>query len=514
MSRTDSSLKNLYSAMIGQISGLFISVISRRIFLIYLNEDYLGLNGLFSNILTVFSLVELGIGPAMNFALYKPLATHNTEQLKSLMVLYRKAYILIGCCIASIGIMFTPFYTMLMKEIPDIPHLTLIYWLFTANTVISYFFSYKRALVICDEKRYIATTYHYICIFLMNLMQMVALIATHNYILFLVLQVVFTFVENVSISYKADRLYPYLREKGARPLSAETVQEIRKNVIAMIFHKIGGMVVLSTDNLILSKFVGLVAVGIYSNYYLITNTLNSVIGQIFASLTASIGNLNALKDEENKLKLRKMFEHIFFMNCWIYGCSSCCLWVLLNPFISLWLNDNVLLDNFTVLIIVINFYLYGVRRTAVIYREATGAFYFDRYKPLAESAVNLIVSVILVKKMGIAGVFLGTIISTLTTCIVVEPYVLYKHVFQTGMMPYIRRLVAYTAVTLTAAALTSLLAWCLRINSTFITFVVKVIICGIVPNLVFLVCFFRTDHFKYFMSFLHQQVIGHIQKKN
>lgn len=502
VSRTESSIKNFMTAMVGQFFGIVISFFARIVFLRYLNEEYLGLNGLFTNILTIFSLVELGVGPAMNFSLYKPLAEHDIKRVKSLMALYRKAYILIGCAIAAIGLLFTPFYILLMDEVPDIPRLTLIYWLFTANTVISYFYSYKRALIICDEKRYIANIYRYGFYFALNAAQIVILVLTHDYILFLVLQVLFTFAENVAVSRKADRLYPYLRDKKTEPLPAESIADIHKNIGAMLFHKIGSMVVMSTDNLILSRFVGLAAVGLYSNYYLITNALNTIITQVFNSVTASIGNLNASEAAEDRNKLERTFERLFFMNFWIYGFCSCCLWVLFNPFISLWLGDALLFDTFTVLVIVVNFYLTGMRKVAQPFRDATGAFYYDRYKPLVESVINIVASIWLVRHLGTAGVFLGTIISTLTTCIWVEPYVLYKYVFRKGAVGYAASFLLYTFVSVFACVVTAYAANILHFGSVYVDFAWKVLICAFVPNSVFLLCFFRTAHFLYFFKLI------------
>lgn len=514
MSRTESSIKNLITAFGGQLFGIVVSFVARLVFLRCLNEEYLGLNGLFSNILTIFSLVELGVGPAMNFALYKPLAEHDTERVKSLMTLYRKAYILIGCVIAVIGLAFTPFYTLLMDEVPDIPNLTLIYWLFAANTVVSYFFSYKRALIICDEKRYIATIYRYGFYCLLNVVQIVELLLIRNYILFLALQVLFTFLENVGISRKADKMYPYLREKKSEPLPRKTVKDIKKNIGAMVFHKIGGMVVMSTDNLILSRYVGLVAVGLYSNYFLITDALNKIIGQLFDSVVASVGNLNASEADVDRAKLEKTFDRAFFANAWIYGFCACCLWVLFNPFISLWLGERLIFDDFTVLIIVINFYLTGMRKAALTFRSATGAFYFDRYKPLAESAINIIASIILAKQMGTAGVFLGTIISTVATCIWVEPYVLYKHVFHKKAVGYVVAFLIYAVVTVFACTVTSLLAGVIHIGNLYISFAVKMMVCLTVPNLIFLVLSCRTDRFQYFIGLARNVLNGVNSPKN
>ena len=513
MSRTDSSLKNLMTAWIGQVIAIIVSLIARIVFLKCLNEEYLGLNGLFTNILTIFSLVELGVGPAMNFSLYRPLARKDIEQIKSLMALYRKAYILIGCLIGIIGLLFTPFYTVFMDTVPAIPQLTQIYWLFTANTVISYFFSYKRALIICDEKRYIATIYQYTFYVLLNVLQIIVLLLTRNYIMFLILQVICTFAENVGISVKADQMYPYLREKTFSPIPKETGHEIKKNISAMLIHKIGSMVVFSSDNIILSKFVGLAAVGLYSNYYLITNALDRVFRQIFTSLTASVGNLNASDKPEDREKLERTFEKVFFADFWIYGFAACCLWVLFNPFISIWLGDSLLFDNFTVLIIVVNFYLTGMRRAVLTFWEATATFYYDRYKPLFEITINLVTSIWLAKQIGAAGVFLGTIISTVSTCLWIEPHVLYKHVFHKKALGYAFRWLIYTAATIMACILTDYIVSCVKFDNAYLGFVVKMFLCLLAPNAFFYLLFHNRDEFVYFKE-LGKRIICRISRRD
>ncbi len=508
MSRTDSSLKNLFTAWIGQVIAIIISFVARIIFLQCLNEQYLGLNGLFTNILTIFSLVELGVGPAMNFSLYKPLARRDIEQIKSLMSLYQKAYIFIGSLIGIIGLLFTPFYTVFMDTVPDIPQLTLIYWLFIANTVISYFFSYKRALIICDEKRYIATAYHYIFYILVNLAQIICLLLARNYILYLVLQVVFTFAENVGISIKADKMYPYLRGKDISPILQKTRREIKKNISAMLIHKIGGMVVFSSDNLILSRYVGLATVGIYSNYYLITDALNKIFSQIFTSLTASVGNLNASELPEDQEKLERTFEKVLFANFWIYGFATCCLLALFNPFISIWLGDSLLFDKFTVLIIIANFYLTGMRKAVLTFWEATATFYYDRYKPLVEITINLVTSIWLAQRIGAAGVFLGTIISTVSICLWVEPHVLYKHVFKKRAKKYACRWISYTIITIISCMLTGGITSCVRLNNAYLNFIVKMMLCLHIPNIFFYILFRNSEEFIFF-----KELITRITKK-
>lgn len=498
--RTVSSIKNLIFAFGGQFLGIIISFIARIIFLQVLNSEYLGINGLFTNILTILSLAELGIGTAMNFSLYKPLAEQNKEKIKSLMYLYKKAYIIIGIIILVVGIAISPLLPFFINEMPDIPeNIYFIYILFVINTGISYFFSYKRALIVSDQKRYIATIYRYGFYFLLNVAQIICLLITRNYILFLVLQIIFTLLENIFVSIKANKMYPYLKEKNIDKLLKEETKEIKKNVFAMFFHKVGEIVVKSTDNIIISKFVSLSAVGLYSNYYLITNALNMIIGQVFTSIVASIGNLGAT---ENKEKLKNIFNKVFFLNFWIFGFSAICLYILFNDFISLWLGAEYLLPESVMLVIVVSFCIEGMRKSVLDFRDALGIFWYDRYKPIFEVIINLIASIILVQKIGLAGVFVGTIISTLTTSFWVEPYVLYKYGFKMKLRDYFKQYLKYTIVTLLVAILTVFIINTLFTSVTILTFIGKLLLCIGIPNLCFILIFRKGEEFIYYKDLM------------
>ena len=498
MQRTKRSIVNLITAFIGHIFGIIISFIVRMIFVNCLSSEYLGINGLFTNILTMLSLVELGVGSAMTYSLYKPIAEENIEKIKSLMHIYKIAYRIIGIIVLAIGIGFTPFYRCLINEIPNIPNLDLIYILFVVNTGVSYFYSYKRSLIICDQKKYITTLYKYGFYFLYNLAQIIVLLTTKNYILYLICQVISTIVENIAISKKADKMYPYLKEKNIEKLQKSEYKKIKKNVFAMMFHKIGGMVVNSTDNIILSKFVGITTVGIYSNYYMIINGLELIINQIFDAVIASVGNLGA---SENEKKIKSVFDKAFFMNFWIFSFCTICLLILFNDFIQLWLGQEYLFEFNVVIILVIAFYIKGMRRAVLTFRDATGNFYYDRYKPIFEAIINLIVSIILARKIGVAGVFLGTIISTVTTSLWVEPYVLYKYVFKEKVYKHLIKLAIYTCIGIVACIPTYLI--CSAINQVSILgIIVKLLICLIVPNVIYIFVFRNTEEYKYFKELI------------
>ena len=491
--RSKSSAKNLVLALIGQAFGLIISFIARIIFVKFLSDEYLGLNGLFTNLLTMLSLVELGVGSALVYSLYKPLADGDNEKVKSLMDLYRKAYNIIGGVVLIIGILFIPFYRYLISEVPSISHLDFIYILFVLNTAISYFYSYKRSLIICDQKRYIATIYRYVFYFLLNVFQIIVLFLTHNYILYLITQVVFTWLENICISIKADRMYPYLKDKNIKKLDKKELNTISKNVRAMLFHKIGGVVVNSTDNILISKLVGLIAVGMYSNYYLITSALDTITAQFFNAITASVGNLGACT---NSKKVKETFNTTFFLNYLIYGVITVCLLILFNPFIEVWLGKKYLFDFGVVLVITICFYLKGIRKTCLTFKDALGLFWQDRYKPIIESIINLVASIILGIKYGVLGIFMGTIISTVTTSLWIEPYVLYKYYFKENIIDYLYRFIKYTLVVVLTYLIVQKIVILISING-ILGLLIKGVVSLILSILIMTIVFIKTNEIKH-----------------
>lgn len=365
--RTKNSIINLIVAIIGQFFGVIISFVSRVFFIKYLGSECLGIDGLFTNILTILSLAELGVGSAMTFSLYKPIAEENKEKIKSLMNLYKISYRVIGIIVIVLGICMLPFYRNLMDEVPNINNLNLIFMLFVLNTAISYFYAYKKSLIICNQKKFITTIIKYMAYFFMNVMQIIILAVTKNYILFLTCQIIFTLIENICNSIVADKIYPYLKEKNIEKLNIEEKKKIKNNVVAMLFHKIGSVVVNSTDNIIISKYIGLAAVGLYSNYYMITNALVIITNQIFDAIVASIGNLGTTKDTS---KMNEVFYRVFFLNFLVFGMLSATMAVVINDFITIWVGEKYLFDVCTTYVIIISFYLRGMRKSCITFRDA------------------------------------------------------------------------------------------------------------------------------------------------
>lgn len=497
MSRTESSIKNITAGLIGQFFATIVSFFARKIFLLFLSVDYLGINGVFSNVLTMLSLFELGIGPAIVFSLYKPLNEGDDYAVRALMQLYRKAYTVIGVAVLACGFAITPFVHIFVGELPDIPNIRLIYALFVLNTGMSYFFAYKRSLVIADQKQYITVIYHYAVYICLNIAQIVVLYLTQNYLLFLLLQIVATVVENVLISRKADKLYPILHNKTPAQIAPEAKFEIQRNVKAMIAHRCGGIVVSATDNILISNLVSVAVAGLYSNYLMLVNALNSILYQFFSSISASVGSLGAMRESKDAYKI---FKNINFFNFWIFCFATISFYFLANPLISnLWLGEGYELEPHIVALIALNFYISGVRQTVLTFKEALGLNWVDWYKPILEAVVNLVVSIILGKMIGLAGIFVGTLVSRLGVTLWIEPAALMRSGFKMKAYHYYKDYFKYLLLLFALWWITGQVI-ALVPGDGLAYMVMCLCVCLVVPNGLLALLFCKTEGFAFLLD--------------
>lgn len=434
-SRMQNSIRNTSIAIISQIIMVMISFITRTIFIKTLGAEYLGVNGLFTNILSILSFAELGIGTAIVYAMYKPLAEKNQKKISALMNMYAKSYKLIGVFIGLVGLSIVPLLDFFIKDKPNINNLSYIYILFLMNSVISYFFAYKRSLIIASQNGHINTLNQVKFTIIQCIMQIIVLYKFGNYILYLIVQIVITLLSNFTISIKVDKMFPYLNENKYEKLDSGSKKSIYKNILAMMFHKLGGIIVTGTDNLLISKFVGVYSVGIYSNYTLVINTIQRLIMQGINSLSASIGNLTAIESSE---KSYDIFKKLLFINFIIATFFSAILSVTINPFINIWLGKTYLVKYSLIVVLIINFWITQMRQTSIAYVESYGLFWHIKWKSLLEGIINIIFSIIFIKyfNLGVTGVILGTIFSNVFTNVWWEPYVVYKYGFDIDKNEY------------------------------------------------------------------------------
>lgn len=488
--------KNVFWGYVSSLVTILLSFICRTAFIKTIGVGFLGINGLFTSVLGVLSLTELGIGMAMNYSLYKPVAENDIEKIKSLMDVYKTAYRIVAFVVAGIGLVILPFLNVLVKGAEGIEHVRLYYLIFLFNTVSTYFVSYKYSLVNADQKNYIISNISAVFSVLMNFFQIFMLVAFKSYILYLVLQATIQLIQKVYTAIFIDKHYPYLKDKNIKPLEKGEKNKIIGNVKALMLHKIGEISVNQTDNIIISAFINVTAVGLVSNYTLITNTVNQFVNIIFNGTIGSLGNLFASDDKE---KQYRVFRTMDFADFWIFSFSSVALFSLVQPFISLMWGSQYRLPFAFLCLFILNNYMVGQRISVGNIKVAGGIFKQDKYLALIQSVVNLGVSVLMAIKLGLVGVYIGTIVSGLIPS-VLRPFIVYKNLFD-------KRAIEYYISYLFRLCLTAIMCFggylcvsAIMVDLSWLRFFIAVAVIGIVPNLILLLFYFKSEEFKYLSS--------------
>ena len=493
-SRTENFTKNSIIGMVTQFLSIILSFVGRTVFIKMLSEDYLGVNGLFSNILSTLSFVELGFGTALLYMMYKPVADDDKERIKTLLKYYKKVYTIIGITMLVLGLLVIPFMDIIIKNPPHIKeNLNFIYILFLISTCIGYFYAYKTAIINAYQQNYIVSVYNQIFKWLQVILQIIFLLITKNFIIYLLIQIICTLLNNILISKKADKMFPFIKEKNVTPLSKEERGEINKKVKALIFYKLNPSIINGTSNRIMSATIGITSVGIYSNYSLITNYLNMFINQITNALEPSVGNLNA---KENESKKEEVFYKILFMCFFIFGITCVIVMSVINNFISIWIGDNYLFGNIIVFAILLNMYVNGVNFACYTFRTTSGLFEKAQLIPLYEVILNIILSYLFAKSVGIAGIFLGATLAKILTFFWFDPILLYKYLFKNkNTKKYFIKYFIYIFITIIVGLLMFKLS-SLFIAKNYLTWMIKALAITILTTLLFALLTFKTKEFK------------------
>lgn len=490
-SRTEYVTRNIFWGYIGNIASMIMSFVSRTAFVYIIGVTFLGINGLFTNVLGVLSFTELGIGTAMNFSLYKPVAENDKEKIKSLIGLYKLAYRVIAIIITISGLALLPFLPYIIKGGEGIEHIPIYYLIFLFNTVSSYFVTYKYGLVNAEQKGYILTNIDSICRFIIVLIQTIALMVFKNFLVYLLTQAIAQLIQKIITALYIDKMYPYLSDKSVQKLDKEEKQEIKTNVKALIVHKLGEISVYQTDNIIISAFINIILVGLVSNYNLLLSTVSGFLNIIFNSFTSGFGNLIATETKERQLKL---FDVYHFLGFWLYGFTTICFIVLVQPFITLWLGSDKLIDNLSMMLIMVNQYLVGQRITMNNFKTAGGVFNPDKFISILQSAINLVLSISLVYLIGLPGVYIGTVVQGLVSNIW-RPIIVYRVMFQDSAVGYFKDFIKYLLATAGTAILMLCISSIVLGSLTIAKFIFMVFLTAVIPNAVFFVLFRKNESF-------------------
>ena len=504
--RVERSAKNFVFTMAANCIAILIGLLAQKLFISILGLEYAGLNGLFSNVITMLALADLGIGEAVVFHLYKPLKDKDEDMVRSLMNFYRKAFRIVAGIIAVIGVCLIPVLPYITGKSEVDMNLTLIFLIFLADTVFSYFLSYKRAILYADQKNFFISMIHMIYLISVNTAQLLMLYFTRDYYAYLLVKLAFRVFENVAIAAIANKLYPYLKEKSVKPLEKNILADIKKKVGALFFHKIGSFVVNGTDNILISVFLGLSKAGLYNNYFIVIDAATKLINPAIGALTPSVGNMLVSEDREHSFKI---FRRMRFMNFWIAAVAATTMFVMIQPFVGFWFGAKYLLSVYVAMILSLQFYQLLMRGTFSAFQDAAGIFYENRFVPLIESLLNLVSSIILLKMFGLAGVFMGTIVSSLALWCFSYPKFVYTKLFGRKWSDYILEMAGYLAVFIIVFGATYIASYGVDLLIPYggiKLMAADLLLCMILPNIMLWIIFRKSELYKYFRSIVKEKL--------
>lgn len=496
MGRVRQAEKNIFFGYLGNIMIMIMGFLQRTVFIMVLDRTLLGVNSLYTDILSVLSLAELGIGSALNYSLYKPVAENNLEKIKSYMRLYKRAYLAIAGVITVVGIALIPLLPYLIKDSKGIDggELVLYYLIFLFNTVITYFVAYKYSLANAQQRNYIQTNIATITKIITVFAQIIILLVTKNFLLFLLTQSVVELIQKIFVSVYFNKLYPYLREHNVRKLDREETDVVVRKTKALMFHKIGDVARMSTDSIIITYFMDVGWVGIVGNYMMILTYAINFIGVIFNSVISGFGNLVATESKERQYAMFKVYR---FAACWLYGFAAVGFWLLLTPLITgIWLNESWGLGQAVLTLMLVDLYFKGGRTVLVNFKIAAGVFEQDKYLPLFQGAVNLALSIIGIQYIGLAGVYVGTVVSGVLANLI-QPVIVYRDCFSMKAWPYFKDSAKYIGVIVGIVLLMIPIKAVVMVQVNMLSFIVTAVIITFVYNTVFFLLFRKTQEFDY-----------------
>ena len=501
-SRTKNSIRNAICSVLFETINILCSFVVRTIFIRTLSSAYLGLSGLFTNILSLLSLADLGFDTAIIYSLYKPIAENNKEQVAALMNYFKKVYNVVGFIILIIGMSLIPFMNSIVNLETDVGNIKFYYLLFLLNTCFTYFLANRVAIINADQKMYIVREIGFIFSIIQTILQIFVLIVYKNFTLYLIVQLLCTLSKNIYGAVVAKKMYPFLRH-NKKQLSKNDKKDIITNIKSFMIYKIGGVILNDTDSILISSLILTEFVGVYSNYTIVILAINTLVNLFISSTIASIGNLNVKGSLERK---EQILYRMKFLSFWVYGVCSICLLCLLNDFICIMWGTEYVMPIFIPLASVINFLICGLLHPFRLYRETTSAFRDIKYIYILTSIINLILSYILAKimptiELKLFGIIIATAIARLMTNYWVEPKKIINIVFNKSSKHYFKE----NLIDVFKICFVGFIVFCTMnkfLTPNLLMLLLKAIICFIITNLIFVLLNHKDENFCFFKKLL------------
>lgn len=491
--RTKNATRNIVFGLALKVYQILVPFFMRTAMIYFMGVQYLGLNSLFTSVLQVLNLAELGVGSAMVFSMYKPIADDDNATICALMQLYKVYYRIIGGVIAVLGVILTPFVPHLIKD--DVPQGINVYVLYLLNlsaTVLSYWLlAYKNSILQAHQRNDIVSKVSLITNTIQYGLQILVLWLLHDYYVYVIVALITQALTNIATALVANRLYPQFKAEGK--VSEKEIKIINTRIKDLFTSKIGGVVVNSADTIVVSSFLGLTLLAVYQNYYYILTSVIGFVTIIFSSCTAGIGNSLVVESQDKNYKDLNKFT---FIISWIAGVCSCCFLSLFQPFMKIWVGEELMLEYTAVICFVVYYYIYEINQLLNLYKDAGGIWHEDRFRPLVTAIANVVMNLIMVNIWGIYGVLLSTVLSMIFVGMPWLFHNLFSTMFEKKQLPgYIKKVLFYTGISLIACLITGII--CNHINlGNFSTIIVRLVICMVIPNMVFLITYHKTEEYQ------------------
>lgn len=502
-SRSEYVLINTTASFAMKLVGQLMKFVLKTAFIYTLGIQYASVSTLFSDILSVLALAELGIGSAITYSLYKPIRENNEPRIAALMHFYKQAYRLIALFVLVAGLCCIPFLSVLVKDVPDITEdIRLIFVLYIVNTAASYLFVFKSTLLTASQRRYVISRISITFSFIRTAAECAALFLFQNYIVYLTIGIVEAVARNYTVSRAADKAFPGIAAYKEEKLSKAEKHRLFGDVKALSLYRMSTVILNSTDSIIISAApqLGVVSVGYLGNYRLIVNTIDELLNQFFNSLTPSLGNMAAAEDANNDRQY-DIFKTLIFSVFWCTAFCCASLLTLSTPFIkTFWLGKDYVMPFSIPAVLVFNFYINNMMRPVTSFRNSNGLFVQGRWRPLFMALTNVVFSLALVKPLGVFGVLVATGLSRLCTQAWFDPRLVYRNVFNRPVSDYFKRFILYSAVTAACCLATYGAASLVASGHAMLDFLIKMVLCLLIPNLIVMLIFHKTDEYRQFTA--------------